>query len=454
MNEDEYVEDDNNENEDGEVTEGSSPYTLPDGVIERLNQYANRVGKGLHEVIDDFLADINKQYGSANPSEEDEDLLIDWAEGFLTDTRNETRGGGTLTGSEAFVGMFVGVHADRKDRRASLVTRAKRDFTLDPEKAIGGGTVGHYLKKEGAWYLNNKSGSTKVDTPVDEVPEHSFTADGQRICLLAQSGRPKAMAMMGRYYYFLGAPESKFTDDGAIQIWRLDMQGEDADCVVRVGEPCRLVARANPNAKEGWKDVLMTSMGTKDNIVYTNDFVDDSMKPLLAPFKFWCDTELHPYYTSLEDLVDAFEAGSRTFTIGGEQGRSGPIVFVKGQINRMSTEARDNEYDEDKRGYSLTLTNSALTSQYGKGMQSDVMCWMGSACNDLTNPFMFRENPAVSDEMLPYGEKSTVLVCGRIAVKRVDGNDIPNLKVMGVFADWRRVRRRQTGGDTSKEQFD
>jgi hypothetical protein len=66
---------------------------------------------------------------------------------------------------------------------------------------------------------------------------------------------------------------------------------------------------------------------------------------------------------------------------------------------------------------------------------------------------MFRENPAVSDEMLPYAEKSTVLVCGRISVKRVDGKDIPNLKVMGVFADWRRIRRRQTGGDTSKEQF-
>ncbi len=46
-----------------------------------------------------------------------------------------------------------------------------------------------------------------------------------------------------------------------------------------------------------------------------------------------------------------------------------------------------------------------------------------------------------------------VLVCGRIAVKRKDGKDIPSLKVMGVFADARRIRRRQTGGDTGEGQF-
>jgi hypothetical protein len=348
-----------------------------------------------------------------------------------------------------FVGCFVGVDAKRTDRRANLVSRAKRDFTLDPEKAIGSGFAGHYVKKDGAWFLNGKGGSTKTDVSLDELPEHSFTADGERICLLAQSGKPKAMSMMGRWYYFLGAPEGNFTDDGAIQLWRMDMQGEDADCIVRIGEPCRVIGRANPDAKEGWKDVLNTSMGTKDNIVYTNDFVDENKQSLLAAFKFWCDIELHPYHTNLEDLVEAFESGSRTFTMGGEQARSGPIVLVKGQVNRMSTEPRDSEYDEDNRSYSLTLTNAALTSRYGKKMQSDVMCWVSSACHDLTNPFIFYED----DEALPYAEKSTVLVCGRVGIKRVDGTDVPNLKVMGVYADRRRIRRRETGGDTSEKQF-
>jgi hypothetical protein len=77
------------------------------------------------------------------------------------------------------------------------------------------------------------------------------------------------------------------------------------------------------------------------------------------------------------------------------------------------------------------------------------MCWVGSACNDLTAPFVARTD----DETIPYAERSTVLVCGRIAVKRKDGKDIPSLKVMGVFADARRIRRRQTGGDTGKGQF-
>ena len=345
-----------NENGNEDKNEnGNDNYMLPDGVIERLTQYANRVGKELSEVVDEFLADIEKHHGCTDPSQEDEDLLIDWSEQFLTDTRNQTSGGGSLTGSTPYVGCFVGVAEKRTDRRASNVARAKRDFTLDPEQAIGSGFVGHYMKKDGAWYLNSKNGQVKVDLDVNEIPEHSFTADGQRICLLAKSGKPKAMSMMGRWYYFLGAPESEFTNDGAVQVWRMDMQGEDADCIVRIGEPCRVVGRANPDAKDGWKDVLSTSMGTKDSIVYTDEFVSESLRSLLKPFKFWCDSELHGHYAALEDLNEAYESGSRTFSTGDGQGRSGPLVFTRGQVNRMSTEPRDNQYDDDNRGYSLTL---------------------------------------------------------------------------------------------------
>ena len=79
------------------------------------------------------------------------------------------------------------------------------------------------------------------------------------------------------------------------------------------------------------------------------------------------------------------------------------------------------------------------------------MCWISSASNDLTNPFSsFTDD---GDE-IPYAENSTVLICGRVAVKRKDGKDIPNLKVMGVYADRRRIRRRATGGDTGRGQFE
>jgi len=431
-----------------EMNTGST--TLPDGVIERLSQYANRTKQELKKVVNDYLEQIAKEHECSNPADEDEDLLIDWAEQMFIETRNAGSGGSVMAGSVPFVGCFVGVDEKRRDRRGNLVSRAKRDFTLDPLAAITSGQVGHYIKKDGMWSLSTNNGTTVTETPVDETPPHSFVADSERICLLAKSGRPKAMSMNGRNYHFLGAPETDFTNDGSIQLWRLDMQGEDADAEVFIGEPCKIMARPpNENAAEGFKDVLSTGLGASKTIEYTDEFVNEAQRKLLQPFKFWTDGDLHSHFAPLEDLAEAFESGSRTFTINGEQGRSGPIVLTKGTVNRLSTEPRDSKFDEDGRGYSLTLTSTALQSSYGTKDSADVMCWIGSACNDLTTPFSARTD----DALIPYAERSTVLVCGRVGIKRKDGVDIPSIKVMGVFADSRRIRRRQTGGDTGEGQF-
>ena len=425
---------------------------LPSGVVERLTKYAERTKKDIADVTQQFHDYIAKEYLCEDPSSEDEDLLEDWAEQMLVETRTESSGGGGgAYGGVPFVGMFVGVEPNSRDRRAGLVKRAKRDFTLDAGAAISSGFVGHFTKGDGVWMLNTNNGERRTEFSTDEVPDHSFIADGERICLLTKAGRPKAMSMIGRNYFFLGAQEAEFTNDNAIQLWRLYCQGEDANMVVRIGAPCRINARPpNENAPEGFKDVLSTSLGIKDDINYTDDFVDKSVRPLLNPFKMWTDLELHGHFAALEDLVEAFESGSRTFTINGEQGKSGPVVFTKGTVNRLSSEARDSEYDEGGRTYSLSLSSSAMQSMHTNRDLREVMCWIGSACNDLTNPFVAFEG----DEEVPYAENSTVLVCGRIAVKRKDGNDIPNLKVMGVFAHPRRIRRRATGGNTGRGQFE
>lgn len=424
---------------------------LPSGVVERLSKYAERTKKDLADVTQQFHDYIAKEYLCEDPSVEDDDLLEDWAEQMLVETRNDGGGGGGgAYGGVPFVCMFTGVEPVSRDRRAGLVKRAKRDFTLDAGAAVGSGFVGHFTKGDGVWMLNTSNGERRTEFSTDEVPDHSFIADGERICLLTKAGRPKAMSMMGRNYFFLGAPESEFTNDNAIQLWRLDCQGDDANMTVRIGKPCRVNARMpNENAPEGFKDVLSTSLGIKDDITYTDDFVDNDVRPLLNPFKMWTDLELHGHFTSLEDLVEAFEAGARTFNMNGEQAKSGPVVFTKGTVNRLSSEARDSDYDEGGRTYSLSLSSSAMQSMHSNRDLREVMCWIGSACNDLTTPFAAFSG----DEEIPYAEGSTVLVCGKIAVKRKDGNDIPNLKVMGVFADPRRIRRRATGGETGRGQF-
>ena len=223
---------------------------LPPSVAERLTKYAERTKRDVDDVMTEFFTYITKEHLCENWRDEDEDLLEDWAEQMLIETRNVSSGGG-MAGLVPFVGCFVGVDQSQRDRRANLVTRAKRDFTMDANAAIGGGQIGHYTKGDGAWILTTNNGDSTTDIPLDEEPEHSFIADGERICLLAKSGRPKGMSMMGRNYYFLGAAEEDFTKDGAIQIWRLDMQGEDANANVRIGKPCRIVARPpNENTLE------------------------------------------------------------------------------------------------------------------------------------------------------------------------------------------------------------
>ena len=421
---------------------------LPSGVLERLEKYAERMKRDMNTVYAEFLKYI-EHHGCYNWKDEEEDLLEDWTEQMVVEFR--TSSGSSMSGMIPYVGCFVGVAERTQDRRVNLVRRAKRDFTLDASNAVDSGFVGHYEKSGGKWILVTKNGKEDVGLSTDEVPEHTFIADGERICLLAQNGKPKAMSMLGRYYYFLGAPEEQFTNDNAIQMWRLDMQGEDRDAEVIIGEPCTIMARPpNENAAEGWKDVLNVPMGTRDNIVYNDGFVKAEMTHLLNPYKLWLDKELHGIYTPLEDLVEAYETGSRSFTINGEQGKSGPIVFTKGTVNRMSTEGRDSEYDERGKSYSLSLTSTGLHSSYGQGNSSEVMCWISGACNDLTSPFVARQG----EEIIPYAERSTVLVCGRVAVKRQDGRDIPSLKVLGVYAHPRRIRKREDGGDTSKSQFE
>lgn len=421
---------------------------LPNGVLERLEKYGERTNRDMGVVYGEYLKYI-EQFGCYNWNEEDEDLLEDWAEQMVVEFR--TSSGSSMSGMTAFVGCFVGVAERTKDRRENLVRKAKREFTLDASAAVDSGFVGHYEKSGGNWHLVTKNGKEDTGLSLDEVPEHTFLADGERLCLLAQSGKPKAMSMMGRYYYFLGAPEEEFTQDNSIQIWRLDMQGEDKDAEVIIGEPCRIMARPpSENASEGWKDVLNTSMGTRDNIVYTDGFVKQETVALLNPYKLWLDKELHEYYTPLEELVDAFEAGSRSFTINGQEGKTGPIVFTKGTVNRMTTEGRESEWDETGKSYSLSLTSTGLHSAYGQGNSSEIMCWISGACNNLTSPFTARDG----EELVPYAERSTVLVCGRISVKRKDGKDTPSLKVLGVYAHPRRIRKREDGGDTSKSQFE
>ena len=203
---------------------------------------------------------------------------------------------------------------------------------------------------------------------------------------------------------------------------------------------------------DAFKDILNTNMNFWSTVEYTDDFVDDGVKKFLEPFLFWKNEEfVDDMYVNLENLSEAYSAGVRTFDAAdGRQGKVGPIVFTSGIVDRMSPEGRESEYDESGMSYSLSLTSSKLQRVHGSSSGSDVMVWVSGACNNLSNPFSFEDDDG---ERWPYAEKSTVLVCGRLAMSSRDGEMIPNIKALGVYASKKRSRHGERGGNTSPNQF-
>jgi hypothetical protein len=428
----------NDENDDRE---------LPEEVMERLNKHCERTGDKIEDVVKHYTDFISTYHGCEDWASEDEDLLIDWAEQCFTQLRKSTVGGGANTVS--FVGCFIGVDGTKRDRRAGMVSRATREFITDPKAAIDGGRVGVYEKEGSFWQIRTNKGVQETNEPVEEDPTLGFKADNKFICLLGMTtGRPMMPMLFGRHYYFLGNEESSF--DNEILMWRVDGAGSSVDMNVRIGEPCKIKVRPpNTDGDERFRDVLGTNAGFEENIQYTDDFVDEQDRKFLHPHKFLASNTFHEHYIPLESLNEAYNERVRTFQINGEEGRAGPIVVTKGTVSRLNTEPRESPYDETGRNFMLSLSNVALQSIHGQGRKSEVTGWVSGACYDLSNPFVARKG----DEEIEWAEKSTVIVVGRIGMSIQDGEEVPKLNVFGVYADPRRIRRRQEGGDTNMEQF-
>ena len=428
-------------------SESNENKELPEEVMERLNKHSERTGDSIKDVVKHYEEFIATYHGCDDWTDEDEDLLIDWAEQCFTQLRRGTAGGGANTVN--FVGHFIGVDGTKRDRRAGMVSRATREFTLDNKAAVDGGRVGVYEKEGSFWRIRTNQGVQETNEPVEEPPTLGFKADNQYICLLGMTtGRPMMPVMFGRHYYFLGNEESKFESE--ILMWRVDGVANSVDMDVKIGEPCRIKVRPpNEDADERFKDVLGTNAGFEESIEYTDDFVDEHERKLLHPHKFLATSTFHEYYTPLESLSDTYNEKVRTFEINGEEGRAGPIVITKGTVSRLNTEPRESPYDETGRNFVMSLSNVALQSMHGQGRKAEVSCWISGACHDLSSPFIARKG----GEEIEWAEKSTVIAIGRIGISVQDGEEVPKLNVFGVYADHRRIRRRQDGGDTSMGQF-
>lgn len=438
------------------MTEENNPFKKerkidewPAEVVERLSMQADRTGESLEKVQEAFIKHLLNEHSCDDWAAESEDLLIDWAESFIImDRRSSVSGGGADT--TTFVGTFVGVDPKSTDRRANIVRYRAKMWSENSNEALSSGQVGHYMKEGDTWVINTVNGVVETNESVENIPSMGFKAGNDYICLLSKAGRPYPHSSVGRHYYFLGNEIKEFTND--ILLWRIDCTDDNKDHEVRIGVPCKIQVRMPTTTDERFKDILNTNMSFWNNVEYTNEFVEDDVKKFLNPFTLWTREDfVGEMFVELDALPEAYTANVRTFEgSDGRQGKIGPIVITKGVVNRMQPEGRESEYDETGMSYSLSLTSSRLQNMNGTGIGSDVTCWISGACNNLTHPFTFEEDDG---ERWPYAERSPVLVCGRLAMSSRDGEMIPNIKAMGVYASARRSRRGQRGGNTGSEQF-
>lgn len=441
-----------NKEESNPFKKGKMHDEWPSELLERFKMRAERTGESLEVVIEAFIKYIADEHGCEDWKEESTDLLIDWGEMQLTETRRSTvsgAGANTVT----FVGSFVGVDAKEGDRRANFVRNAIQSWKDNSNAALSDGKVGHYLKEGDVWVINTSNGVVQTEDTVEEAPTLGIKVESDYICMLNKAGRPYPPTLMGRHYYFLGNEKAAFVEKGEIDLWRVDLTGENRNLEVLLGKPCTIEVRLPTTTHEAYKDILNTNFNFDETMDYTDDFVKDDLKKLLDPFTYWINEDfVGEQFVPLEELMDAYDSRRRTFTgRDNREGTVGPIVFTRGTVSRMSTEARENQFDEDGRGYSLSLTSLALQNIHGKDYSSEVTCWIGSACNDLTSPFTYEDE---NGEQWGYAEKSRVVVCGRIGVSSRDGNTMPNIRVLGVYTNARRSRRRVGGGDTGSSQFE
>ncbi len=419
-----------------ETSEAPATLALPQGVAQRIVAYAERTNKKADEVKQDYLNYIKEEWGCDNPAEEDDDLLIDWAEQAFVQTRKQTGGG---SNTNTWVGCFLGVADRKKDRLQNIVKSNVALFNKDPAEAIGLGRVGVFEKDGDVWAIRNKDGLTPLTNSSSEDPPFGIKTGDDWVCLLTRKGLPSSPVRMGRYAYFLGGEEGDFVNNNAVSLWKVDLTNENADMNLDIGRPCKIsVVPPRDTANEYFKTVLSTYDDFSPN--YTDEFLPEQFRSLLKPTNYWTMAD-HELFTPIDNLEEAFESRKERTEIGGRQVTYGPLIITKGTINSMNTEPRDSEYDPEGFNYNMTLSST---------ITGDIDCWIAGAVGVMCDPF----TSGWGEEAFDYAEKSTVFVFGRVGMKDRDGLISPKISVMGIYGDPRRCRKRATGGNTGVGQFE
>ena len=426
---------------------------LSTDVLERLHWWAELHGKTEDEAKAEFLSYCADALGIASVTDEDEEFILDAAETFVVEKRVMTSSGANTT---ELVGMFLGVESKLRDKRERQRNEALSAARESLDSAIQSGRVARAFVENGVWMLEKANGivASTQDRHEEGVDPWFLVRDGGMTLALLQNnpdwarhGEPVSPVMWSRTYRFAGNTQEELLDD--VQVLRITVTGSDIDSVsqpVRIGHPCRIKVRERKSVNAGWEDSYSGASNFFQSIVYSDDFVDEEDRGLLKPESFM--TVLDCYAENMVDLMDIYEDKSEH--IAGIDNKVGPLVVVKGRVTDINATGWDSEYDPTGKDYTMRVSSFALQREFSNNMyRREVTVRVHGHLVHNNHAFDFLSD----DGWKPYAVKSTVLIFGRLGIRRNDDGDTPTIKAIGVYAVPRLSIPGGEGGNTSLGQF-
>ena len=426
---------------------------LPEEVKERLRWYAEQHSVSEDEAAKQYLDYIEEHLGIVNPNEEDEDFLVDAAETFVVERRvMQAPGGSTVE----WVGCFIAIEPKIRDKRANIREQALSEARKDLTNAINGGKIARAFVEGGVWMLEKANGivaSTQERFVEGEDPWFLVRDSGMTLCLLqsnpdwARHGEPIAPSLFSRTYRFYGNEPEMYADD--MQAIRIDVGGateEDVSKAVRIGQACKIQLRPQGTVTEGWEDSYRAANNFFANIVYTDDFVEESDRQYLKGEILMGGMD--SYVADLTELMEVYQNQSEK--VSGYDTPVGPLVCIKGKVTDINRTGYETEYDPYGKDFSMRVSSFQLQREFANDMwRKEITVRVHGFLGDECHAFDYEGR----EGWKPYAVKSTVYIFGRLGVRATDDGQVPAIKAMGIFVPPRLAIPAGEGGDTSLDQF-
>ena len=273
------------------------------------------------------------------------------------------------------------------------------------------------------------------------------------LCLLqcnpdwARHGEPIAPSLFSRTYRFYGNEPEMYADD--MQAIRIDVGGateEDVSKAVRIGQACKIQLRPQGTVTEGWEDSYRAANNFFANVVYTDDFVEESDRQYLKGEILMGGMD--SYVADLTELMEVYQNQSEK--VSGYDTPVGPLVCIKGKVTDINRTGYETEYDPYGKDFSMRVSSFQLQREFANDMwRKEITVRVHGFLGDECHAFDYEGR----EGWKPYAVKSTVYIFGRLGVRATDDGQVPAMKAMGIFVPPRLAIPAGEGGDTSLDQF-